>query len=287
LIDVALTPAALRRGGLAIVIDVLRATSTITQALAAGYRRVLLADSIEQALGMRAPGRVLAGEVGGLRPAGFDLGNSPSQARRALAPELVLATTNGTPAVVAAARQRSRVLLACLLNLGSVIAFTRAAGGEDLQIVCAGTAGDVALEDVHVAGLIIGALAGELSDSALLAQAAAAACPQALPVLAAAANGRALRAAGLGSDIEDCAQCSTIDLVPEVVEASERSVAVVAAATAARRALGPGWAGAPAAPAPPQLRPCAGVPRPPDPARPPARRAPAPRSTPRGSRRTT
>jgi phosphosulfolactate phosphohydrolase-like enzyme len=60
-IDVALTGDALRTADVAIVIDVLRATSTAAQALGAGYRRVLCVGSIERARELRADGRVLAG----------------------------------------------------------------------------------------------------------------------------------------------------------------------------------------------------------------------------------
>jgi phosphosulfolactate phosphohydrolase-like enzyme len=80
MIDVAAARAELRSAGVAVVIDVLRATSTVTQALAAGYRRVLCAESVGRASGLRAPGRVLAGERQCHAPAGFGQGNSPLEA---------------------------------------------------------------------------------------------------------------------------------------------------------------------------------------------------------------
>ncbi|HET8979321.1 MAG TPA: 2-phosphosulfolactate phosphatase, partial [Solirubrobacteraceae bacterium] len=75
MIDVALTPADLTPAPVAVVIDALRATSTATWALAAGYERVLLTDTVERALTLRGPGRVLAGERGCVRPPQFDQGN--------------------------------------------------------------------------------------------------------------------------------------------------------------------------------------------------------------------
>ena len=84
MIDVALIPARARPAEIAVVVDVLRATSTVTQALAAGYERVLCVDSIDGALRLRAPGRVLAGERNCLMPRGFDQGNSPSEATSAV-----------------------------------------------------------------------------------------------------------------------------------------------------------------------------------------------------------
>ena len=130
MIDVALTRAELRSAGVVVVIDVLRATSTITQALAAGYAKVLCTDSVERAALMRAPDRVLAGEQRCVMPAGFDHGNSPREAMHCHGRELILATTNGTPTIVAAARRGSRVLLACLLNLDAVRETLKAGRGS-------------------------------------------------------------------------------------------------------------------------------------------------------------
>jgi len=96
-IDVALTGDGARTADVAVVIDVLRATSTATQALAAGYRRVLCVGSIERAAQLRTGDRVLAGEQRCVKPPGFDQGNSPREALDRRGEELVLATTNGAP----------------------------------------------------------------------------------------------------------------------------------------------------------------------------------------------
>ena len=151
MIDVAFTRADLRAADVAVVVDVLRATSTATQALAAGYRSVLCAESVERALTLRAPGRVLAGERRCVRPPASTRATRRARPRDCRGDELVLATTNGAPAIVAAARHAPVVLVACLLNLDAVIA---ALEGADVQVVCAGTDGAVALEDVYVAGRI-------------------------------------------------------------------------------------------------------------------------------------
>ena len=206
------------------VIDVLRATTTVTQALASGYRRVLCVDSLERALRMRAPGRLLAGEQRGMMPPGFDLGNSPADVARDAAEELVLATTNGAPTIVEAARRAPVVLLACLLNLDAVC--TEIAGADDIQIVCSGTNGAIALEDVYVAGRVSAALTGARTDAALAAEAVARANPSAYDVLAASANARSLLEAGLGDDIEFCARESRLDVVPRV-ERTRPGIAIV------------------------------------------------------------
>jgi 2-phosphosulfolactate phosphatase len=226
-IEVALTPAQLRDADVTVVIDVLRATSTATQALASGYRSVRCVDSLERAFAFRAPGRVLAGERGCVAPAGFDQGNSPREARQPLGDELVLATTNGAPAAAAAANHSPRVLLACMLNLEAVRrTLCHLATREDrrLQIVCAGTEGEIALEDVYVAGRLSASLPGRRGDSARVAEAVAGSLGAPLQALGAGAGAAALRAAGLEDEIADCARESRLDVVPRLGD------------------CGPGWA---------------------------------------------
>lgn len=230
MIDVAMTRAELRSASVAVVIDVLRATSTITQALDAGYRRVLCADGIPRAGGLRAPGRVLAGERRCLMPPGFDQGNSPRHAAQCRGTELVLATTNGTPTIVDAALGSATVLLACLLNLDAVVEALRTAGGHglgDVQFVCSGTDGAAAVEDVYVAGRLSATLTGRRTDAALLAEAVGRGYSTPLQALNAGANARVLRAAGLDENIAYCAQESRIDLVPRVRSAADGVAAVV------------------------------------------------------------
>jgi 2-phosphosulfolactate phosphatase len=236
-IDVALTRAELRGSDVAVVIDVLRATSVATQALAAGYERVLCAESIERAETLRGDGRVLAGERHCVTPEGFDQGNSPREALHRRGHELVLATTNGAPAILTAAGLAPEVLLACLLNLDAVLAELGRGdpAGRELQLVCSGTDGAVALEDVYVAGRLSACLPGRKTDAALVAEAVARAFPTPVQALGAGADARALRAAGLGDDIADCARESQLDLVPRVISA-DAGVAVVVAGDRSARA---------------------------------------------------
>jgi 2-phosphosulfolactate phosphatase len=235
MIDVALTRADLRPATLAVVIDVLRATSTITQALAAGYETVLCADSVPRALRLRGEDRVLAGEQRCVRPAGFDQGNSPLDATHCYGRELVLATTNGAPAIVAAALSASRVLLACLLNLDAVLetlAEPPGVGGLDLLIVCSGTDGAPALEDTYLAGLLSAALPGPRTDAALIAEAVSQSYPTPFDALASSADAAVLRAAGLADDITFCALRSSLQVVPRVL-AAEGGIASVIPGTPA------------------------------------------------------
>lgn len=223
-----MTPAGLRGADTVVVIDVLRASSTLTQALAAGYEQVLCVSSVERAAGLRERGRVIAGERHCVRPPGFDQGNSPREARQCRGTELVLATTNGAPAIVAAARLAPTVIVACLLNLGAVLELLGRDGaeGRDLQIVCSGTGGAAALEDTYVAGRLSAALSGGRTDTALIAEAVAVAYPTPLQALAASADAAVLRDAGLEADIAHCSVESVLDVVPVVV-ASDQGIATV------------------------------------------------------------
>ncbi len=238
MIDVAFTRAQIQPVDVAVVIDVLRATSTAVSALAAGYDRVLFAETLEQALALRGEGRVLAGERRCMRPAGFDQGNSPRDAAPCGGTELVLATTNGAPAVIAATRSASSVLLASMLNLEATTDALASVAGS-VQIVCAGTDGRASLEDTYVAGRIIAALEGERTDAARIAEAVAAAHQTPAAALRAGRGGAALRSAGLGEDIAHCARESRLPLV--ACAWIDGDVAVAHAAAAQRGGAGLPW----------------------------------------------
>lgn len=213
MIDVAFTAAQARPAELTIVIDVLRATSTIAQALDAGYRSVLCADGIERARALAEPGRVLAGERRCLRPPGFELGNSPADTDPPRGEQLVLATTNGAPAIVRAAERSQHVLAGCLLNLDAIV--EASADADDIQLLCAGTDGRPALEDIYVAGRLAARLCDPIrTDAAHVAVAVAYAYPCARDALAASANARLLAAQGLAADVDWCARESTLSAVP-------------------------------------------------------------------------
>ncbi len=215
MIDVAFTGAEVRPAATAVVIDVLRATSTITMALSSGYERVLVAGGIDEAAELRADGRVLAGEVECERPPGFDLGNSPEETLTPRGPELILATTNGAPAIIAAAASCDEVLVASLLNLDAIVALL-ADGSLDILLVCAGTDGAITLEDVYLAGRISAALEGDRTDAARIAQALAASFDKPLDALDASAGSVGLYAAGLDADIAFCARESITTTVPRL-----------------------------------------------------------------------
>lgn len=166
-VHVAFTPPEATKVPTAIVVDVLRATSTIVQALESGYRRVLCCAEIDEARALRAEigDAVLAGERWAGSIPGFELGNSPQDFLEPRAETVILTTTNGTRAIVAAAADCDEVLVGSLLNLDAVAARVRA-GGEDLEIVCAGVNGRFTLDDAYCAGRIADLVGGERTDPA-------------------------------------------------------------------------------------------------------------------------
>jgi 2-phosphosulfolactate phosphatase len=212
-VHVAFTPAEAERAPTAIVVDVLRASSTIAQALASGYRRVLCCAEVDEALELRSRlgTAVLAGERRAVAIPGFDLGNSPSEFTEPLGETLVLTTTNGTRAILAAAASADTVLVGSLLNLGAVAA--AASGGGDVEVVCAGLQGRFTIDDAYCAGRIAALLGGERSDAAEAAVRLAGSFPSAEDGLGASENPEHAR---LSQDIAWCARESVLDVVPRL-----------------------------------------------------------------------
>jgi 2-phosphosulfolactate phosphatase len=215
-VHVAFTPAERIEAPLAIVVDVLRATSTMTQALASGYERVLCCAEIDEARALKeqeAPA-VTGGERKTTKIPGFDFGNSPREyAGKPAAPTLVLSTTNGTRLLVTAVSTAETVLVGSLLNLEALAREVRASGAEEVAILCAGVLGELALDDAYCAGRIAQAIGGDATDSATAAIKIAEAYPSAVEGLAASQSARNLHLSGLDGDIEWCARESAIDVV--------------------------------------------------------------------------
>jgi len=218
--DVVFTPDEAGEAPTGIVIDVIRATSTICQALAAGYERAFCTAEVDDARALREKlgEGVLGGERHAVRIAGFDLGNSPREYLEPAGSTLVLSTTNGTRAIVAAALRCERVLVASLLNLSAVVEAARAYG-EDVLVVCAGVKGALALDDAFVAGRIVELLGWERTDAAEAAARLASTWNGPEEALRASRSGRNLmrNAPELEDDIPFCARESVLDVVPALV----------------------------------------------------------------------
>jgi 2-phosphosulfolactate phosphatase len=230
-VKVGFTPVDEVEAPLGIVIDVLRATSTICQALASGYERVICVGEIDDARALAGPDVALAGERGNFRIDGFDFGNSPREflteprpGRRTVKKVLVLTTTNGTRLLLSAAARCDEVLVASLLNLDAVIAAAREA--DEVAILCAGVERAFAIDDAYVAGRIADALGGEPDDAAVAAARLARAFATAEEGIGGGISAANIRNAHLDPDIPFCARESVLDFVPRVVARSETSVEI-------------------------------------------------------------
>ena len=225
-VHVAFTPAETVRAPVAVVVDVLRATSTIVQALASGYRRVLCCAEIDEARKLREllGEGVLAGERLAQAIPGFDLGNSPAEFVEPRGETVILTTTNGTRAIVAAAVGAETVLVGSLLNLAAVANAARDAGA-DVEVVCAGVDGRFTLDDAYCAGRIAGLLGGERSDAAEAAVRLAGSFANAEEGLRAAENPRQ---EALGDDLAWCARESVLAVVPRMARLEAPAAEIVA-----------------------------------------------------------
>jgi 2-phosphosulfolactate phosphatase len=219
-VHVAFTPDEAAAAPTGVVVDVIRATSTICQALAAGYARVYCAAEVDDARRLRdeLDGVTLGGERLGVRIDGFDLGNSPREYLEPRSTVLSMSTTNGTRAIVTAAERCERVVVASLLNLASVVA-DAASHGDDVAVFCAGVKGAFALDDAYVAGRIAEALDCERSDAAEAAVRLVRTYSGAEEAFRQSRSGRNLINHGpdLEADIAWCAQESVLEVVPRFV----------------------------------------------------------------------
>ena len=163
-----LIPPGSLQGGIAVVVDVLRATTVMVRALMAGCTAVIPCLEIDQAHrvagGLPAGTGLLAGERQGLPIEGFDLGNSPVSftEERCRGRSLVMTTTNGTRAILASL-DADRVLVASFGNVRAT-ASEVLASGMDLHVVCSGTDGLISWEDTLLAGAIIQRVQGLLAS---------------------------------------------------------------------------------------------------------------------------
>jgi len=219
-------PAVDLAGATAVVIDAIRATTTIVAALAAGCREVVPCRTPEEVLAeaaRRPAGAVVtAGERLGVRIEGLDLNNSPSAMTRERmgGRTLLLTTTNGTQAVLDALAAR-HVLVAAMPNRGA-IARRAAALARRVVFVSAGTVGTVSCEDTLVAGAVTEALledsgpaAWNLEDSARVALAAWLGARERLAeIFRQTWGGAFIDKLGLQEDLAICAQVDTTDVVP-------------------------------------------------------------------------
>jgi 2-phosphosulfolactate phosphatase len=231
-VDIALSRRDLGRrsaaGRAAVVIDVIRASTTITIALHHGCAGIVPARTLREARAMAltiGDGALVAGERAAAKMAGAQLGNSPGEyARERIEGRIVvLTTTNGTRAFRAI--EGAQDVVACaFLNVSATARWLRRAGA-DVLIVCAGRNGHFCFEDAVGGGMLIDRLSRisnrslELSDAARAAHLLYSANQgNLLEVLRGCEWGRDITRKGFGADLEICAQVDLTDVVPVMRE---------------------------------------------------------------------
>lgn len=221
-----------------IVVDVLRASSSIVTLLERGASPVVIAACIDKArvLHSRLPEYLLCGERGGLPPDGFDHGNSPAEfSRLALAGRgAILATSNGTR-LLAQLAEAPAVLVGCLLNrtaVANAALQVARARGLDIAVVCSAAYGGTTfvLEDALGAGAIVDAalsaeLALEAADAARFARDAFLTSGRELPAAVASAyHAGELIEAGFEEDVAFCARLDVSTVVPSLRRGEDGSL---------------------------------------------------------------
>ena len=210
-----------------VAFDVLRATTSITAALAAGVKEVRVFDSLDGAMtaGKAFEGpRLICGERHTLPPPGFDMGNSPGQFDpvKHAGVTVFMSTTNGTLAIVAA-RSAALLLTGALVNAVAVAKRT-ADAGRDVTLLCAGSDGQPSMEDLLGTGAVIRSLQAlgpvELeNDLSRVAIRLFEACCDSLPVvLADTYGGHNIRRVHLDADIAFAARLNVLDVVGRVID---------------------------------------------------------------------
>jgi 2-phosphosulfolactate phosphatase len=258
-----LIPPGALRGGIAVVIDVLRATSVMVHALASGCEAIIPCGEIDEARrvagGFKPASVLLAGERGGLPIDGFDRGNSPRDFTGEVCQgkTLVMTTTNGTRAILSSL-EADRVYIAAFVNLDAVVneisvQFLKRDHARSIHMVCAGTEGYVSLEDSLLAGALTAKITELLSpedaladhignDEGLLMLSAWRDIEKHLifrPLTRVLANvrplsrllsqgrgGQNVERIGMAQDIDDCCEMNRFNVVGELVRDPLRIVAI-------------------------------------------------------------
>ncbi len=221
-IDVCLSPDLMHLYGVkdkaVVVVDILRATSCMTTALAYGVSSIRPVAEVEESLALREQGYLVAAERGGEKVEGFDLGNSPFEYmdENLKGKKIGVTTTNGTRAI-SLSKGAAKLLVGSFLNLKSV-ARTLNDQENNVLIVCAGWKGHVNLEDTLFAGALSEQLTAKFTracDSTLTAISLYdAAKNDMLAFLENSSHVQRLKGLGIEKDIAFCLQNDLFNVVP-------------------------------------------------------------------------
>jgi 2-phosphosulfolactate phosphatase len=222
-------------GKVAVIIDVLRASSTIVTALSNGCNRILPVSSSEDARvvvrSLPEKGFLLGGEENGVKISNFDLGNSPLEYSRdvVMNKDIVFTTTNGAKAIELA-KKADEIVICTFLNISSASRYLldelKTKGG--IVIICAGMRGGYSVEDVVCGGMLVDLLQLQSEFTLNMNQAAREAHKlygkfqaNLLEMVSVSPHGRELKKLGFEKDLSYCAHIDMIDLVPIIPSGSQ------------------------------------------------------------------
>lgn len=195
--------------GAVVIIDVFRAFTTAAVALSNGAEAVMMVDDVALALALRerGVGKVCIGERRGLKPTGFDFGNSPNEISRvSFSGEIVIQTTsNGTKGIVAASGAAS-LYAASLVNAAATVEAILTSGETQVRLIAAGDGADRTDEDEICALYMRALLRGRSPDRDAIRQAVGTLSP---------------RLDGQTMSAEDFAACLEVDAIPLAVQVEQ------------------------------------------------------------------
>ena len=222
-------PEAHAKGNHVVIIDVLRASSTIVHACQNGIERIIpvcqVEDATKLAPTLEKKRTLLGGEREGRMIEGFDLGNSPLEyaSKVVKGKTLIFSTTNGTVAISQSAAAKT-IVIGCFLNLSAVITYLLSLRPKKVAFLCAGNQGQLALEDFVCGGLMVQKLTqgyrGKLvlNDGAVSAKALADTMTDIGEVVRNSTHGRRLAELGFENDLEFCSRIDKYGTVPVVID---------------------------------------------------------------------
>jgi len=214
-------------GRLVLIVDVLRASTTVATALGNGARTVIPVEGADEViLRSKEFARsqiLLAGEQKMYAIAGFDIGNSPQAFTKEVVEgkTILITTTNGTRTLLGVQNARD-IVIASYVNFSAVLAMMKVAASSntDIAIICAGEEGSFTLEDAACAGRYVRAIP-KRADSIQTNDAAAASVviekkygDNIAKVFKESSHGQALQSAGFGDDLAAAAQVDSYPVVP-------------------------------------------------------------------------
>ena len=217
------------KGETVIVVDVLRASSTIVHACENGVERIIPVASVEDATKLLPTldrkKTLLGGERDGMRIEGFDLGNSPAEytSKVLKGKTLIFSTSNGTVAITKSASAKE-IVLGCFLNLSAVATHVISSRAKKVAVLCAGDLGRLSLEDFVCGGYLVDRIVNGtrattvLNDGAVAARTLANAIGDVGEVLRSSSHGLHLAELGFDDDLEFCSRIDKYGTVPIVTD---------------------------------------------------------------------